>query len=134
MNSVVPCENARLSEPVDHISYLDYKSKLVQAMACCHSLTQIDGELNGDPLELNMFEFTNWVSKTCWSYFMNWPVFFKKFEEPGDDENARFNMFAPTVVSPGPQASSQNTDEVSNFFWNNSGFVNVNFSFTKSVL
>ncbi|XP_049825460.1 polyamine-transporting ATPase 13A3-like [Aethina tumida] len=94
MNSVVPCENARLSEPVDHISYLDYKSKLVQAMACCHSLTQIDGELNGDPLELNMFEFTNW-----------------KFEEPGDDENARFNMFAPTVVSPGPQANSQNTDE-----------------------
>lgn len=29
-------------------------------MATCHSLRSIDGELVGDPLDLKMFEFTNW--------------------------------------------------------------------------
>ena len=28
------------------------------AMAACHSLTYIDGELSGDPLDLKMFEAT----------------------------------------------------------------------------
>ena len=31
------------------------------AMATCHSLTRIDGELVGDPLDLKMFQATNWV-------------------------------------------------------------------------
>jgi hypothetical protein len=30
------------------------------AMATCHSLRSIDGELVGDPLDLKMFEFTGW--------------------------------------------------------------------------
>jgi len=30
-------------------------------MATCHSLRKIDGELVGDPLDLKMFEFTNWT-------------------------------------------------------------------------
>lgn len=29
-------------------------------MASCHSLRNVDGELVGDPLDLKMFEFTNW--------------------------------------------------------------------------
>lgn len=32
------------------------------AMATCHSLTIIDGEIRGDPLDLIMFEATGWVS------------------------------------------------------------------------
>lgn len=30
-------------------------------MATCHSLTIIDGELSGDPLDLKMFESTGWI-------------------------------------------------------------------------
>lgn len=30
-------------------------------MATCHSLRSIDGELVGDPLDVKMFEFTNWT-------------------------------------------------------------------------
>ncbi|KAL8805918.1 MAG: hypothetical protein Q9182_001699 [Xanthomendoza sp. 2 TL-2023] len=30
-------------------------------MASCHSLRNVDGELVGDPLDLKMFEFTNWT-------------------------------------------------------------------------
>jgi cation-transporting ATPase 13A3/4/5 len=29
-------------------------------MATCHSLRSVDDELVGDPLDLKMFEFTNW--------------------------------------------------------------------------
>lgn len=31
-------------------------------MATCHSLTKIEGQLSGDPLDLKMFEATGWVS------------------------------------------------------------------------
>ena len=34
----------------------------VAAMATCHSLTIIDGELKGDPLDLQMFQSLKWVS------------------------------------------------------------------------
>lgn len=35
----------------------------VACMATCHSLTKIEGELSGDPLDLKMFNATGWVSK-----------------------------------------------------------------------
>ncbi|XP_022085443.1 cation-transporting ATPase 13A2-like isoform X2 [Acanthaster planci] len=52
------------------------------AMATCHSLTMIDGELVGDPLDLKMFEGTNW-----------------NLEEPGSD-TTRFDTIIPTIVKP----------------------------------
>lgn len=61
MKCIVPCTNAGFSEEQTDIHKLDIHSPLIQAMATCHSLTRIDGELNGDPLDLNMFEFTQWV-------------------------------------------------------------------------
>lgn len=61
MNSVLPCDGAIFSKPVINIRELDSKSELVKAMATCHSITRIDGQLNGDPLDLNMFKFTGWV-------------------------------------------------------------------------
>lgn len=36
------------------------KSKILRAMTTCHSLKIVDGELIGDPLDLKMFEYTNW--------------------------------------------------------------------------
>uniref|UniRef100_A0A8C5N6Y8 Cation-transporting ATPase n=1 Tax=Gouania willdenowi TaxID=441366 RepID=A0A8C5N6Y8_GOUWI len=38
------------------------KSQFVACMATCHSLTKIEGQLSGDPLDLKMFEATAWVS------------------------------------------------------------------------
>uniref|UniRef100_A0A674MXZ1 Polyamine-transporting ATPase 13A3 n=1 Tax=Takifugu rubripes TaxID=31033 RepID=A0A674MXZ1_TAKRU len=38
------------------------KSQFVACMATCHSLTKIDGQLSGDPLDLKMFEATGWFS------------------------------------------------------------------------
>lgn len=61
MNSVLPCYNAQFSNPVINIRELNCDDELVKAMATCHSVTRIDGQLNGDPLDLNMFKFTGWV-------------------------------------------------------------------------
>ncbi|XP_078697010.1 polyamine-transporting ATPase 13A3-like isoform X3 [Branchiostoma floridae x Branchiostoma belcheri] len=58
------------------------RGPLLAAMASCHSLTLIEGKMTGDPLDLKMFEATDWL-----------------LEEPGL-ENTRFDILAPTVVKP----------------------------------
>ncbi|CAK1553646.1 unnamed protein product [Leptosia nina] len=67
---------------VDDITTLPSKSPLIQALASCHSLTSIQGQLKGDPLDLKMFEFTQWV-----------------LEEPGP-ENTRYDNLTPAIVKP----------------------------------
>ena len=41
---------------------IDYKvhRDILYAMATCHSLKVVDGEIIGDPLDVKMFEFTRW--------------------------------------------------------------------------
>uniref|UniRef100_A0A665U6L9 Polyamine-transporting ATPase 13A3 n=1 Tax=Echeneis naucrates TaxID=173247 RepID=A0A665U6L9_ECHNA len=58
-------------------------SGFVACMATCHSLTRIDGELSGDPLDLKMFSATGWI-----------------LEEPTEEETALHNPIMPTVVRP----------------------------------
>uniref|UniRef100_A0AAQ5WYM8 Polyamine-transporting ATPase 13A3 n=1 Tax=Amphiprion ocellaris TaxID=80972 RepID=A0AAQ5WYM8_AMPOC len=58
-------------------------STFVACMATCHSLTKIEGELSGDPLDLKMFSATGWV-----------------LEEPTEEETALHNLIMPTVVRP----------------------------------
>ncbi|XP_070701334.1 polyamine-transporting ATPase 13A3-like [Pempheris klunzingeri] len=67
----------------------------VVGMATCHSLTKIEGELSGDPLDLKMFSATGWV-----------------LEEPTEEETALHNPIMPTVVRPPkhtvPEANQNN--------------------------
>lgn len=78
MHSVLPCVKSKFIQPITESHTLDCHDKLIQAMATCHSLTQIDGELTGDPLDLSMFQFTKWVGWTifrcfienCMTYFL----------------------------------------------------------------
>jgi cation-transporting ATPase 13A3/4/5 len=37
------------------------KTSLLHALATCHSLKQVHGEIIGDPLDIKMFHFTGWV-------------------------------------------------------------------------
>lgn len=37
------------------------KTPLVYALATCHALRLIDGEVIGDPLDIKMFEYTGWT-------------------------------------------------------------------------
>uniref|UniRef100_A0A3P9JAQ1 Polyamine-transporting ATPase 13A3 n=1 Tax=Oryzias latipes TaxID=8090 RepID=A0A3P9JAQ1_ORYLA len=77
------------------------KSQFVACMATCHSLTKIEGQLSGDPLDLKMFEATGWI-----------------LEEATEEETSLHNRIMPTVVRPPKQllppepASSSERDMV----------------------
>ncbi|CAL8324964.1 unnamed protein product [Arctogadus glacialis] len=62
----------------------------VVCMASCHSLTNINGELSGDPLDLKMFSVTGWT-----------------LEEPTEEETALHNPIMPTVVRPPKHLASE---------------------------
>ena len=53
----------RLSDIVHNPSQLDPHSPLLSAMATCHSLTLINGQVAGDPLDVKMFISTGWVHR-----------------------------------------------------------------------
>uniref|UniRef100_A0A9J2P2L3 Cation-transporting P-type ATPase N-terminal domain-containing protein n=1 Tax=Ascaris lumbricoides TaxID=6252 RepID=A0A9J2P2L3_ASCLU len=58
--------------------------ELIKAISTCHSLTRIQGELCGDPLDLILFKHTGWsLDETVGS---------------GVDETDRFDVIQPTVV------------------------------------
>lgn len=70
-------------EPVEKdVTNLPNRSPMVTCLAACHSLTLIDDDLTGDPLDIKMFESTDWL-----------------LEEEGQD-NAKFDMLMPSVVKP----------------------------------
>uniref|UniRef100_A0A672FXH6 ATPase 13A3 n=1 Tax=Salarias fasciatus TaxID=181472 RepID=A0A672FXH6_SALFA len=62
------------------------KTQFVACMATCHSLTKIEGQLSGDPLDLKMFEATGWI-----------------LEEATEEETSLHNRIMPTVVRPPKQ-------------------------------
>ncbi|KAJ0179942.1 hypothetical protein K1T71_004533 [Dendrolimus kikuchii] len=81
--SVIPANSSnKFGDSVVEVSALTVSSPLVQALASCHSLTSIQGQLKGDPLDLKMFEFTQWI-----------------LEEPGP-ENTRYDNLTPAIVKP----------------------------------
>lgn len=55
---------SELQEDVENVPIfgaLDSKTPLTHALATCHALKLVNGELLGDPLDLRMFEFTKWT-------------------------------------------------------------------------
>lgn len=69
--------------------------EVVHSLACCHSLTRIENELTGDPLDLILFRETAWI-----------------LEEPEIvEESGRYDMLAPTVVRPAKKTSVASKDD-----------------------
>ncbi|XP_053315068.1 probable cation-transporting ATPase 13A4 [Spea bombifrons] len=65
-------------------------SPLLGAMACCHSLIILDGKIQGDPLDLKMFEGTDWeLEDSCQSNMY-------------DDTSTTSRL----LIKPGPQSCS----------------------------
>ena len=75
-------EELEFMPPRKDVTELDNSSALMTCLATCHSITLIDNELVGDPLDVKMFESTGW-----------------EFEEPGPakDEN-KFDQLMHAVV------------------------------------
>ncbi|KAI5754967.1 hypothetical protein M8J77_013022 [Diaphorina citri] len=83
MWSVVPLQGKKLGAPIKHIQNTNEHVKLKHGMATCHSLTLINGELSGDPLDLKMFESTGWT-----------------LEEPNLKEDCHYELPIPAIVRP----------------------------------
>jgi cation-transporting P-type ATPase 13A2 len=53
--------NIEFEHPVHHVTHLDTNNDLFKSLTCCHSLSRYDGGITGDPLDIKMFEATQWV-------------------------------------------------------------------------
>lgn len=70
------------------VNYETHKSALY-TMATCHSLRAVDGELVGDPLDLKMFEYTQWS-------------FEEGEQKSGDMDDEEPNTLSPSTARPPP--------------------------------
>ncbi|KAL4890393.1 hypothetical protein BDV59DRAFT_184390 [Aspergillus ambiguus] len=73
------------------------RNKMIYAMATCHSLRVVDGELLGDPLDVKMFQFTGWL-----------------YEEGGshgvEQQLSSFDTITPSVAKPPSHANFSQGD------------------------
>lgn len=91
MYGVVPkTETNTLQIPLRQIERLPH-GHLLYGMVTCHSITLMNGERKGDPLDLKMFESTGW-----------------QLDEPNVSDDTKYDLLYPTVVRPnGSKSNSQ---------------------------
>ncbi|XP_071515717.1 polyamine-transporting ATPase 13A3-like isoform X7 [Panulirus ornatus] len=82
---VLGIEGSKLGPPIMNVSSIHYTSPLVAALATCHSLTYLNGQLTGDPLDVKMFEATKWSL------------------EEASQGSSNYDQVTPTVVKPSNQ-------------------------------
>ncbi|KAG5450856.1 putative cation-transporting ATPase 13A3 [Clonorchis sinensis] len=85
---VVPNDQGNFGEPQFKPHELE-RGPLIETMATCHSLTLIEGVLSGDPLDLKMFQSTQW-----------------EFSEQISEDHCKFEMAVPAIVRPPAKSSS----------------------------
>ncbi|XP_042315021.1 probable cation-transporting ATPase 13A5 [Sceloporus undulatus] len=90
---VIPCQK-RSFQPVHHFFGHPLPwGPLCRAMATCHSLLLLDGKIQGDPLDVKMFEGTHW-----------------EMEESSPEDMATGVPQTCIVVKPGPAASQASVE------------------------
>jgi len=89
------CESrgSTFSDMVTDVTTLPSDSPLVYAMASCHSLIKLNGELTGNPLDVKVFESIEWELK----------------EQFNSGVNPDYGVPTPTLVSPAKRQSSSTT-------------------------
>lgn len=89
MWGVVPMATTNLFQiPLRQVDRLPSEN-LLFGMVTCHSITIMNGEMKGDPLDLKMFESTGWI-----------------LEEANVADDTKYDLLFPTIVRP-PIRSSQ---------------------------
>lgn len=71
--------------------------RIIELMAACNSITYINGKLDGDPLDLKLFNFTQW-----------------ELVEPTLNEVTNFDMLMPTIVRPTGKTPQTKLDGLDN--------------------
>ncbi|XP_014218278.1 probable cation-transporting ATPase 13A3 isoform X2 [Copidosoma floridanum] len=94
MWGVVTVCTTKFQLPIKDMTILPLNEVLI-GMVTCHSITIIDGQLVGDPLDLKMFESTGWI-----------------LEEPNVSDTSKFSMLFPTIVRPPDSAVYQQPSHI----------------------
>ena len=104
MAGVVESKKAVFAESTPDPSTLPLDSPLVQAMATCHSLIRLKGELTGNPLDVKLFEAIGWVRTDALHLSRDSPtsiIFTQELTENSQGGvNPDYGMATPTLVSP----------------------------------
>ncbi len=90
--------DVHFDEEIRDVKEFPRRSQFLEAMATCHSITRIHGDLAGDPLDCKMFEFTDW-----------------ELIEPNLEETGNFDSFAATTVRP-KSSKSKSDSELANSY------------------
>lgn len=99
----------------------DHHKAALYAMATCHSLRVVDGELVGDPLDLKMFNFTGWS-------------FEEGEQKSGDADDEEQGGISPSIARPPPGMEYDLDDNERGNNANVSGnFVNLWFVANKLI-
>ncbi|XP_035903591.1 probable cation-transporting ATPase 13A5 isoform X1 [Anopheles stephensi] len=104
--------------PLKDIARLPMSDHLLFGMVTCHSITFVNGEMRGDPLDLKIFESTGWI-----------------LEEANVSDETKYDMLFPTIVKP-PRGDSR--DELNlelDVAYDNSNDIGIvrEFSFTSAL-
>lgn len=90
MWGVIPMSTTNvLQMPLRQVNRLP-NDHLLFGMVTCHSITIINGEMKGDPLDLKMFDSTGWT-----------------LEEANISDDVKYDLLFPTIVRPPKKAGSQ---------------------------
>ncbi|XP_061510158.1 polyamine-transporting ATPase 13A3 isoform X1 [Anopheles gambiae] len=104
--------------PLKDVGRLPMSDHLLFGMVTCHSITFVNGEMRGDPLDLKIFESTGWI-----------------LEEANVSDETKYDMLFPTIVKP-PRGDSR--DELNlelDVAYDNSNDIGIvrEFSFTSAL-
>uniref|UniRef100_A0A2M4CH50 Cation-transporting ATPase n=1 Tax=Anopheles darlingi TaxID=43151 RepID=A0A2M4CH50_ANODA len=104
--------------PLKDIGRLPMSDHLLFGMVTCHSITFVNGEMRGDPLDLKIFESTGWI-----------------LEEANVSDETKYDMLFPTIVKPPRGDSRDDLNLELDVAYDNSNDIGIvrEFSFTSAL-
>ncbi|XP_062562628.1 polyamine-transporting ATPase 13A3 [Armigeres subalbatus] len=104
--------------PLTQINRLPMTEHLLSGMVTCHSITFVNGEMRGDPLDLKIFESTGWI-----------------LEEANVSDETKYDLLFPTIVKPPRGDSRDGLNLELDVAYDNSNDIGVvrEFSFTSAL-
>lgn len=104
--------------PLTQITRLPMSEHLLSGMVTCHSITFVNGEMRGDPLDLKIFESTGWI-----------------LEEANVSDETKYDLLFPTIVKPPRGDSKDDLDLELDVAYDNSNDIGIvrEFSFTSAL-
>ncbi|XP_019524963.3 polyamine-transporting ATPase 13A3-like [Aedes albopictus] len=104
--------------PLTQINRLPMTEHLLGGMVTCHSITFVNGEMRGDPLDLKIFESTGWI-----------------LEEANVSDETKYDLLFPTIVKPPRGGSKDDLNLELDVAYDNSNDIGIvrEFSFTSAL-